>query len=130
MLPVVQGRVGLVNAIKDLTELGHVVSLPLIDNQCYDLVADIDGKLLRVEIKTTSVITPTGPDVQLKRVRPNTSNNVIHKFNNSVVDFVYVYCTDGRSWFIPSSEVKAGCCIRLGTKYNKWRVGGMVPERS
>ena len=46
MTTVTQGGIGMSAAIYKLTSLGHKVSIPLIDNQEYDLIVDIEGDYL------------------------------------------------------------------------------------
>ena len=50
-----QGNVGLGKAIEYFTSHSVPVSLPLNDTQPYDLVADFDGKLQRVQVKTSTL---------------------------------------------------------------------------
>ena len=46
--PVSQGSVGLSYAIAYLTKMGYNVSVPLVDNQSYDLVCEVGGELKKV----------------------------------------------------------------------------------
>lgn len=55
-----QGDVGLGLAIGWFTSQGHTVCVPLTDSQDYDLVVDIDGKLQKVQVKTTTYKAPSG----------------------------------------------------------------------
>lgn len=125
MLPVIQGRLGLVNAIRDLTHLGYVVSVPLIDNQDYDLIVDIDGILNKVSVKSSSVFTEDKVLVQIKKVRPNTQNNKITRFDSSLVDYMYIYSLNNKSWFIPTSEIKTGCMITLDKRFDDYKLDGL-----
>jgi hypothetical protein len=52
-----QGAIGESSAIDWLTRVGATVSLPFGPSPDYDLVADIDGSLLRVQVKTSTVST-------------------------------------------------------------------------
>lgn len=49
--PVAQGSVGLSYAIAYLTKMGYNVSVPLVDNQSYDLVCEINGELKKFRLK-------------------------------------------------------------------------------
>lgn len=62
----------------------------------FDMVLSKNGILKSVEVKTVSVekFSTKGSyyEVQLKSVRSNTTNNTIHKFDNTTIDFLVVVC--------------------------------------
>ena len=55
-----QGDAGLGQAIAYFTMKGYDVALPLTDSADWDLIAEIDGALKRVQIKTSSQISESG----------------------------------------------------------------------
>ena len=120
---VTQGSIGLTQAIATFTRLGYVVSLPLIDNQSYDLVAEKDGVLQRVQVKTTRQKSLSGNFVvELKRVRANRTTNVIYKFGSDSCEILYVMTSEGDQYIIPSDKVEATCSCTLGTKYTGFKL--------
>lgn len=50
-----KGDIGLTKVIADLTENGFIISLPISEHQQYDLIADYEGKLIRIQIKYRSL---------------------------------------------------------------------------
>ena len=50
-----QGDLGEASAIEWLTRVGATVSIPFGHSPDYDLVAEVDGRLYRVQVKTTTV---------------------------------------------------------------------------
>lgn len=60
----------------------------------FDLVISKEGLLYSVEVKTVSSIKENTIgrffDVQLKSVRSNTTENTIHNFDNSFIDYLAV----------------------------------------
>ena len=78
-----------------LTE-GYDVFSPFGGHGPFDLVVHRDGQLLRVEVKSTTVRTATGWNVQLKRVRTNGSGHVLRYFDASAVDLLAVYIVPER----------------------------------
>lgn len=115
--PVGQGTLGLTYAIAYLTKLGYTVSIPLVDNQNYDLVCDIDGKLNRVQVKSTRVIKNKNYVVQLKSVRSNRTKNSIVHFNSNSIDYLLIVTDNGEIYFIPTSNVDSKSTLSLGKKY-------------
>ena len=49
-----QGNIGLGEAIAYFMRQGITVSIPINDSQDYDIIADIDGLLSKIQVKTTS----------------------------------------------------------------------------
>lgn len=116
-----QGKLGLVYAIMALTERGYNISIPIIDDQLYDLVAD-DGKtLLKVQVKSTR-FKQNGRDymAQLQHVHHNKTENVVRKFDNKSVDIVVIVCEDKTVYIIPSDAISAKTAVQLGDKYAKY----------
>lgn len=83
----IQGDVGVARAVLYFTERGYQVSKPMSDSQRYDLIVD-DGRLHRVEVKTTSIGA-----VCLKTSGGNRSGNKIIKLSSEDVDWLFVYNT-------------------------------------
>ena len=100
-----QGDVGLGVAIGYFAKNLQRVSVPLTDNQEYDLVVDFNGSLKKVQVKTTNYQRNGHWKVQLKTSGGNQSGaGKIKKFDGSAVDYLFVYCFDGNSYLIPTNE--------------------------
>lgn len=119
---VAQGKLGLVYAITALAERGYSISVPLIDDQPYDLVADDGTRLLKVQVKSTQY-KPNGKDyvVQLKHVHHNKTENILRYFDNTLVDLVVIVCDNKDTFIIPSLEITARTGMTLGEKYTKYK---------
>jgi hypothetical protein len=121
-----QGDLGESCAIDWLTRLGACVAFPLFHSPDYDLIADVGGRLVRVQVKTSSC--RHGPTdhfaVQLATSGGNQSwNGVVKEFDPGRFDFLFVLVEDGRRWFIPSSEIEGRHGITLGGhKYSEFEV--------
>jgi PD-(D/E)XK endonuclease len=121
-----QGDLGEAAAIQWLTSIGAVVAFPLFHSRDYDLIAELGGRLLRVQVKTSRhAIESTGHfAVQLATAGGNQSwTGTVKKFDPEVVDYLYVLAGKGRSWFIPAREVEGSRCIHVGgPKYSEFEV--------
>jgi hypothetical protein len=118
-----QGSVGLALCISHFAKRGHVVCLPLNDNQGYDLVVDIDG-LKRIQVKTTSSKSDgKGYVVQLKSTRVNRTKNRIKPFDSSLSDFLFIATEDESLYLMPSIVVhgKSSLCLN-NKKWNQYKV--------
>jgi len=121
-----QGDVGLGAAIGYFSMKGYTVSIPLTDNQEYDLIVDIDGNPNKVQVKTSRLESRNakGYDVQLRTLGGNRSwSGVSKKFDPNRVDYLFVLTNDGRMYFIPSSSVKGTSSIVVGNQmYTEFEV--------
>jgi hypothetical protein len=119
--PVTQGSLGLSYAIAYLTKKGYNVSVPLVDNQSYDLVCEVENELKKVQVKTTRFKQNSNYSVQLKSVRVNRTENNIHNFDNKASDYLLVVTEIGDIYFIPTSKIEAKSALSLGSKYESYR---------
>ena len=55
-----QGDVGEASAIEWLARQGALIFTPLFRSPDYDLVAEMAGRVMRIEVKTSSALTPIG----------------------------------------------------------------------
>lgn len=115
-----QGDLGEASAIEWLTRVGATVLLPFGHSPDYGLIADLEGRLLRVQVKTSTQMacTPDGHPrsvVSLKTCGGNQSwTGVAKEIDPTRVDFLFVLAGDGRRSVIPSDCLEARSSIRLG----------------
>src|SRR5918992_5245219 len=62
-----QGDLGEASAIEWFTRLGATILVPFGHSPDYDLIADLDGRLVRVQVKTSTQFTQT-PEGHARRV--------------------------------------------------------------
>ena len=107
-----------------LASKGAHVAIPLGHSPHYDLVADWDGRLLRVQVKTSTFRRKGRWDAMLCTRGGNQGWNGLSKhIDPSKCDFVFVLVGDGRQWFIPSGALGGTSKIRLGgPKYAEFEV--------
>jgi len=91
-----QGNIGEISVIKRLIKDGYEVYLSVLDNSSYDMLAVKDGLVSKVEVKSTNVKGKSINSyvVQIRKVRPNKSENKIYHFDNSKVDILAIYVVD------------------------------------
>ena len=118
-----QGNLGLGKAIEYFTSHSIPVAIPLNDTQKYDLIADFNGKLQRISVKTSRA-TENGKSfsVQLRNTGGSSGNNKIRLFNNTDCDYVFIYTADEDLYLIPSKEITATNTICVGNKYKEYKV--------
>lgn len=129
-----QGDLGELSAMEWLAREGAVVWTPFGHSPNADLIAELDGALVRVQVKTTTfkLTTPDGHKrwaVQLATNGGNQSwSGVAKRFSAATVDRLFVLVGDGRRWFIPADAVEASNAIQLGgPKYSEFEIAPSDP---
>jgi PD-(D/E)XK endonuclease len=124
-----QGDLGEASAIEWLTNLGATVLLPFGHSPDFDLVAAAQGRLLRVQVKTSTqrIATPGGGTrcaVALATRGGNQSwSGKAKKINPARFDYLFAHIGDGRRWFIPSVALEGLSGITLGgPKYSEFEI--------
>jgi hypothetical protein len=119
-----QGDLGELSAIDWLVSRGCPVWLPLGHSPDVDLVTRIDGGLVGVQVKTSTVFRNCRWDVAVCTRGGNRSwSGLVKHFSSERCDWLFVLVADGRRWFIPSAVVEARSGLRLGgPKYAAYEV--------
>lgn len=119
-----QGDQGETFAVFWLRLRGWRIALPIGNCSDYDVVAEIDGKLAKVQVKTTRVFEKNRWIVTLATRGGNQSwNGLVKRFSSDRCDYLYVHTACGRRWFLPSEAVEGGSGLCLGgPKYAEYEV--------
>ena len=119
-----QGDLGEAAAMVWLASRGASIYIPVGHSPNYDVVAEVEGELVRVQVKTSTFFRKDRWEVRLCTSGGNQSwNGVVKRLDPSRCDYVFVLVGDGRCWFIPSDAVGGGNQIRLGgPKYSEYEV--------
>jgi Holliday junction resolvase-like predicted endonuclease len=130
-----QGDIGEASAIEWLTMQGALVFVPLFRSPNYDLIAEMNGRLVRIEVKTTQALTPVGNWAASICTRGGNQSwsGTTKRFDPKACDFLFVHAGDGRRWFIPAARVEGACAIVLGgRKYAQFEIepGPPLPART
>jgi len=126
-----QGDVGEARAIAWLTEIGATAWVPLFHSPDVDVIAELDGRFHRVQVKTSSAFRNDRYEVQVATHGGNRSwNGIVKHFSRERCDFLFISVADGRTWFIPATAVAASTCLHVGgPKYSEYLIdeSGEVP---
>jgi hypothetical protein len=119
-----QGDLGEVSAMEWLASVGAFLFLPVGHSPDWDLIADLDGRLLRVQAKTSTFFRKGRWEVRVSTSGGNQSwNRIVKRMDASRCDYLFVLVGDGRRWFIPSDRLGGGNVILLGgPKYAEFEI--------
>jgi hypothetical protein len=124
MSPRREGDLGELSAMEWLGSRGYAIYLPVGHSPDCDLIAEHDGSLLRVQVKTTTQSRKRRWGVTLCTRGGNQSwNGIVKRFSAARCDRLFVLVADGRRWFIPAAAVDGGSGIVLGgPKYAEFEI--------
>ena len=119
-----QGHLGEVSALEWLASHGARVAVPFGPSPDWDLIAELDGKLLRVQVKTSRCFHKERWVVAVCTRGGNQSwSGLVKRMSASRCDYLFAHVDDGRRWFIPSERVGGGNAILVGgPKYAEFEV--------
>jgi hypothetical protein len=124
--PRLPGDIGERSALDWLLNRPHAgVFVPLGHSPDADVIADLDGALIRIQVKTSTVLeTNNRYRVTLATRGCNRSwNGLVKRFSSHRCDYLFVLVADGRRWFIPATAVEGGAAIVVGgPKYAAFEV--------
>jgi hypothetical protein len=113
---------------------GAIVCFPIGHSPDWDFIAELDGRLLRVQVKSCIAFRHRRWDVTVCTRGGNQSwNGLVKRFDAERSDYLFVVVGDGRRWCIPSAALGGTTHIALGgPKYAEFEVepGGPLPGRT
>ena len=124
MNPRRQGDLGEFSAIEWLWSKGYPVWYPLGHSPDVDLVTRVDGRLVGVQVKTSTVRYKRGFALTICTRGGNQSwNGLVKRFSPDRCDWLFAVVADGRRWFIPAEAVEGTTAIVLGgPKYSEYEI--------
>lgn len=124
-----QGDLGEASAIEWFTRLGGTVFIPFGHSPDVDLVVEIDMRILRIQVKTSTQMssTPKGRARRSVTLATNGGNQswtgLAKRLDPDRLDFLFVLTGDGRRWLIPAGALEARKAIMLGgAKYSEFEI--------
>ncbi len=92
-----------------LVKLTDTVLMPFGENQGYDMVFDLDGRLYRVQCKTGTLNSRTQDTISFSTSSTyKVQGELVWKSLSGECDFFGVHCPElDQVWLVPSSEVGA-----------------------
>lgn len=103
--PKEKGNLTELQCITAFYQLGYQVSIPYGENSRYDFIADVNGKLIRVQVKTASIKRDTQGAISFATAstRINSTQNITHKYTKNEIDYFATYW-DNQCYLIPIEE--------------------------
>lgn len=97
----------------DFSNLGILLSAPITSDSRYDYIADIDGKLIKIQCKTSSVSENKDfIKFSTRSVRKNAQETKYCYYNKEQIDYFYTYY-DNQGYLIKVENVAADKILRF-----------------
>ena len=101
---------------------GAQIYVPVGHSPDVDLVALLDGRLLRVEVKTGTCRTRRW-SVRSRPGRQSELERIVKYFDRDRCDYLFVHVGDGRRWFIPTAALRCRSQLTLGgSRYAEFEI--------
>lgn len=91
---------------KDFIQNGILISQPIVQDSKYDFIIDLEGKLLRIQCKTSS-LSEDGNFITFKAKSTNIRTMKDTYYTKKDIDFFYTY-HQGVSYLIPVEKAGKG----------------------
>ncbi|MGZ4267922.1 MAG: group I intron-associated PD-(D/E)XK endonuclease [Solirubrobacteraceae bacterium] len=119
-----QGDQGELSAMEWLGAQGRPIYIPVGHAPDCDLVTEVEGQLVGVQVKTTTFMRAGRFEVALSTNGGNRSwTGLVKRFSGSRCDWLFVLAGDGRRWFIPAHAVGGSRKLVLGgPKYASFEI--------
>ena len=114
-----KGKLTELQCITAFSEQGYVVSIPYGDDARYDFIADIDGKLLRIQVKTSSLKKDTENAISFscRSTHVNCKGVVNTHYSKDEIDFFATYW-NGQCYLVPIEESSVIKTLRFSPPKN------------
>ena len=110
------GKVTEVQVLQYILQKGYSVSLPFGDKDRYDQIWDIDGKLYRIQVKTSHLSKKnTGKAIEFKTT--GTSNGRRTSYTKKDIDYFATYW-EGQAYIVPVEETSSTKTLRFEATIN------------
>jgi hypothetical protein len=130
----VQGDLGEFSAMEWLASRGALVWIPLGHSPDVDLMAELDDRLLRIQVKTSTLKAlrarmACGGRLRSRRAEATeVGAGPPRRSDPTKVDFLFVVVGDGRRWFLPANAIEGARSLRLGgRKYSEFEIEPGTP---
>lgn len=107
-----KGNLTELQCLSAFVEQGCSVSIPYGDNSKYDFIADIDGKLFKIQVKTASLKTDGAIKFSCRSTHVNCKGTVNERYSKEDVDFFATYW-DNQCYLIPINECSVEKTLRF-----------------
>jgi hypothetical protein len=118
-----KGDLGVMAAAYDLTKKGFIVCLPTTEHAAYDLIAERDGLMLRVQVKYRA-LKDGYVEVCFRSCWADRHGVHMAAIDKRAIDLFCLYCPDNeRCYYIDPQTFRTSARLRVTPSANNQRAG-------
>lgn len=108
-----KGNLTELQCIAAFYEIGYSVSIPYGENSRYDFIADVDGHLIRVQVKSSSTKDDgKSYTFSCRSSRTNGKRTITKRYTKLEIDYFATFI-NGRCYIVPVEECSNSKCLRF-----------------
>ena len=107
-----KGNLTELQCLSAFVEQGCGVSIPYGDNSKYDFIADVDGRLFKIQVKTSSLKDENAIKFSCRTTHVNCKGIKNERYSSNEVDFFATYWKN-QCYLIPVSECSVEKTLRF-----------------
>ena len=117
-----KGNLTELQCITAFYELGYHISIPYGENSRYDFIADINGKLIRIQCKTSHLVKEGCIQFSCRSTRGTTGQAISHRYTEEEIEYFATFW-EGKCYLVPVSECSTDKKIWFQAPKNNQKVG-------
>jgi len=107
-----KGNLTELQCLAAFVEHGCAVSIPYGDNSKYDFIADINGQLLKIQVKTSSMKTEGSIKFSCRSTHVNCKGTTSERYTSKDIDFFATYWNN-QCYLVPVNECSVEKTLRF-----------------
>lgn len=114
-----KGNLTELECITAFYKLGYKVSIPYGENSRYDFIADIEGKLVKIQVKTSRLKKNTDDAITFscRSTTTNKHTNTYHSYSKEEIDF-FATSWKEQVYLVPVEECSVDKTLRFSEPKN------------
>lgn len=112
------GNITELEVLTYITKLGYQVSIPFGDRERYDQIWDINGKLLRIQVKTSHLVDEGVVKFSCRSSHRKAGKCITSKYTADEIDYFATFW-DGKCYLVPINETSNDKILRFTPPKNK-----------
>lgn len=119
-----KGNLTELQCLTAFVECGYSVSIPYGDNSKYDFIADIDGRLLKIQVKTASLKNKDENAIKFscRSTHVNCTGIKSERYSNNDIDYFATYWNN-QCYLVPVNECSIEKTLRFEYPKNGQKKG-------
>lgn len=112
-----KGNLTELQCLAAFVEHGCMVSIPYGDNSKYDFIADVEGHLLKIQVKTSSIKGENAISFSCRTTHVNCSGTKRERYTKEQIDY-FATMWNGQCYLVPITECSSEKTLRFAPPKN------------